>query len=243
MVIYITTNMINGKKYLGKDTKNDPNYLGSGVILKLAVKKYGKQNFKKEILEVCSNQDELKNREKYWLDFYDAGNNKMFYNWHNHSTGSPKGSRHPNYKKPLSESARLKLSKFNRGKVISEETKEKMRQSQIGDRNHMFGKTHSDAAKLKLKMANLGDKNPMYGKPRTDVVKEKISQSLLGDKNPQFKGFLMCIHGKYIGEIKTIKEWSVLLGRQVGHFSQHLSGKCYKKGIKGNFFKRIDTNR
>lgn len=241
MVIYITTNIVNGKKYLGKDTKNDPNYLGSGVILKLAIKKYGKENFKKEIVEVCQDQTKLKLREKYWLDFYDAGNNKMFYNWHNHSTGSPKGKKHPNYKKPLSDYARRKLSEFHRGKVLSEETKRKMSESQMGEKNHMFGKTHSNEARLKLRNANLGEKNPMHGRPRTDEVKRKISQTLSGEKNSQFKGFLICTEGKYKDEIKTIKEWSILLGRQGGHFSQHLNGKCFKKGIKGNFFKRIDV--
>ena len=53
--VYITTNLINGKRYIGRckfDTTR-PNawktYLGSGVALKLAVKKYGRQNFKKVI--------------------------------------------------------------------------------------------------------------------------------------------------------------------------------------------------
>lgn len=240
MVIYITTNIKNGKKYLGKDTKNDPNYLGSGVILKLAIKKYGKENFKKEIIEVCQDQNELKLREKYWLDFYDAGNNRMFYNWHNHSTGSPKGKKHPNYKKPLSNYARRKLSEFNRGKVLSEETKRKMSESQTGEKNHMFGKTHSNEARLKLRNANIGTKNPMFGKSHSQEIRSKMGRT--DESHSQFKGFLICTEGQYRGEVKTIKEWSVLLGRQVGHFSQHLNGKCYKKGIKGNFFSRIDKN-
>ena len=240
MVIYITTNIVNGKNYLGKDTKNDPNYLGSGVILKLAIKKYGKENFKKETVEVCQDQNELKLREKYWLDFYDAGNNKMFYNWHNHSTGSPKGKKNPNYKKPLSDYARRKLSEFHRGKVLSGETKRKMSQSQIGEKNHMFGKTHSTEARLKLRNANLGTNNPMFGKSHSQEIRSKMGRP--DELHSQFKGFLICTEGQYKGEVKTIKEWSVLLGRQVGHFSQHLNGKCYKKGIKGNFFSRIDKN-
>lgn len=240
MVIYITTNIKNGKKYLGKDTKNDPNYLGSGVILKLAIKKYGKENFKKEIIEVCQDQNELKLREKYWLDFYDAGNNRMFYNWHNHSTGSPKGKKHPNYKKPLSNYARRKLSEFHRGKVLSEETKRKMSESQTGEKNHMFGKTHSNEARLKLRNANIGTNNPMFGKSHSQEIRSKMGRT--DESHSQFKGFLICTEGQYRGEVKTIKEWSVLLGRQVGHFSQHLNGKCYKKGIKGNFFSRIDKN-
>ena len=44
MVIYKTTNLVNGKSYVGMDSKNDPNYLGSGKLLKRAVKKYGRES-------------------------------------------------------------------------------------------------------------------------------------------------------------------------------------------------------
>ncbi len=43
MIIYITTNLLNGKKYIGKDEKNNPSYLGSGKLLKLAINKHGKK--------------------------------------------------------------------------------------------------------------------------------------------------------------------------------------------------------
>jgi hypothetical protein len=33
MIIYKTTNLVNGKYYVGKDEKNNPEYLGSGKIL------------------------------------------------------------------------------------------------------------------------------------------------------------------------------------------------------------------
>jgi hypothetical protein len=67
MIIYKTTNLLNGKIYVGKDEKNNPEYLGSGKILKLAVNKNGRENFKKEILETCTTRKELNNREKYWI--------------------------------------------------------------------------------------------------------------------------------------------------------------------------------
>ena len=41
MVIYKTTNLLNGKYYIGKDEKNNSDYLGSGKILKLAINKNG----------------------------------------------------------------------------------------------------------------------------------------------------------------------------------------------------------
>jgi hypothetical protein len=63
--IYKTTNIINGKIYIGihySDNKND-NYLGSGKTLKKAIKKYGKENFKKEILFIYDNKQDALNKE------------------------------------------------------------------------------------------------------------------------------------------------------------------------------------
>ena len=46
--IYITTNNLDGKKYIGQKSYSMPNwkrYLGSGIYLKRAIKKYGRENF------------------------------------------------------------------------------------------------------------------------------------------------------------------------------------------------------
>ena len=67
MIIYKTTNLINGKFYIGQDSNNNPEYYGSGTIFKQALKKYGKENFIKEIVEVCSTREELIEREIYWI--------------------------------------------------------------------------------------------------------------------------------------------------------------------------------
>ena len=53
--VYLTTNLINGKKYIGQYYGEvDDNYIGSGSTLKKAINKYGKGNFKKEILYMCN---------------------------------------------------------------------------------------------------------------------------------------------------------------------------------------------
>jgi hypothetical protein len=80
MIIYKTTNLINGKIYIGQDSKNDPNYLGGGLKLKHAIKKYGKENFEKIIIEHCTSYDILNSREKYWILKHDSTNPIIGYN-------------------------------------------------------------------------------------------------------------------------------------------------------------------
>lgn len=66
--IYKTTNLINGKYYIGmhrarKPGQQDLFYLGSGTALKLAIKKYGKENFKQEIISWHKTRKELEKVE------------------------------------------------------------------------------------------------------------------------------------------------------------------------------------
>lgn len=64
--IYKTTNLINEKFYIGKHCTSNlkDGYIGSGTILRRSVRKYGKQNFKCEVLEYCENHEDLKKRER-----------------------------------------------------------------------------------------------------------------------------------------------------------------------------------
>ena len=80
--IYITENLINGKRYIGqhKAEKVDNFYMGSGKIIKLAIDKYGRDKFKTKVLEWCINREELNVREIYWIDYFNAVRDGMFYN-------------------------------------------------------------------------------------------------------------------------------------------------------------------
>ena len=58
--IYITVNLINGKKYIGQHKGIfDSNYLGSGKLIRRAIKKYGKDNFIVSILEYAPTKEKL----------------------------------------------------------------------------------------------------------------------------------------------------------------------------------------
>jgi len=70
--VYMITNLINGKKYIGDRTidKLPDDYLGSGSYLNLAIKKYGKQNFKKEILEFFPTRKDAYIAQEYYIQKY-----------------------------------------------------------------------------------------------------------------------------------------------------------------------------
>lgn len=63
--VYITTNRLNGKRYIGQHKTHNPNdrYLGSGVLLCQDVKRFGRENFNKEVLFIFNNFDEAGRKE------------------------------------------------------------------------------------------------------------------------------------------------------------------------------------
>lgn len=175
--IYITTNRVNGKRYIGKrkchSKKLDDEYLGSGTILLQAVKKYGKNNFYKEIICECCDYDDLNNKEKYYIDLYDAVNSNDFYNMIPGGLGGTVLGRFAitdgvkvkyvrddeavpylsngwvKGKPTQSLETREKRAKSIRGIKRSDETREKMRLSALG-------KKPSDEARKRMSDAKIG---------------------------------------------------------------------------------------
>ena len=82
--VYQTTNWVNGKRYIGQrvfDSKGAwRSYLGSGVILKQAIDKYGKDNFTKEIVDIAYSQGDLDLKEELWIHSLSATFSEDYYN-------------------------------------------------------------------------------------------------------------------------------------------------------------------
>jgi len=128
MVVYKTVNKIDGKAYIGKDAQNNPKYLGSGISLKKAIKKYGKENFKKEILEYCESKQELWKREEYWLNKFNVKNDSNFYNRTNKAFGAWEGRIYL----PPSKETKLKMSMAKQDIPLSEEHKQSISEAMKG---------------------------------------------------------------------------------------------------------------
>lgn len=193
--IYKTTNLINNKIYIGqhKAKEFDPTYLGSGKIIILAINKYGKENFICELIEWCETQSKINSRERYWIKFYNARNKNVGYNlteggegWkglhHSELTkqkiSESKMGCHPNRKYEVTEETRQKISKtlrekhqssWNKGILMREESKQKLREANLG-------KKLSEETRQKMK----GRKAWNKGIPMSDEAKQHLQEINLG---------------------------------------------------------------
>ena len=164
--VYIHTNLINDKKYVGITQQNpeDRWQNGNGYPVNehftSAIKKYGWNNFKHIILFDNLTQEEAENIEIELIAYHKSNNRKFGYN------------------------------KDNGGHVgrFTEETKRKMSEIKkkifLGSNNPFFGKHHTqktiDKIKKTLKGKFKGCKNPFYGKHHSEETKLQISNSLKG---------------------------------------------------------------
>lgn len=129
--IYQTTNIIDGKIYIGMHETTDPNdgYLGSGKHLKLAIKKYGRDSFRKNVLFVFSTETEMREKEAELVteefcsrsDTYNIcpGGKGGFGYLNNSCKSSRLGFR-------WSSESRKKLSEAMSGHKVTDETRHKM---------------------------------------------------------------------------------------------------------------------
>lgn len=171
--VYIVTNLTDDKQYVGDHSTNniDDGYLGSGLYLKRAIKKHGKENFKKEILEFFPiKKNSFDNQEKFIIKY-----NTLSPNGYNIS---PKGGLGVN--KCHSEETMQKLRNHK-----SKEHKQNISYSKQGEKNPMYGKHMTEKTKqqiIKSNMLRVGEKNPMYGKHRSEEIKEKLKIINTGKK-------------------------------------------------------------
>jgi hypothetical protein len=165
--IYITTNKVNGKKYLGQrkipkgKTHENDSYLGSGTLLLKAIKKYGKDNFSKEVIHLCTTQKEADYLEIKEINDREVLSNKHI--WYNRDAGG-QYNRHESHSEITSKVMKAFYS-TEQGKKIIEENAERNRKKRIDRIVSKYGSLHqyelfkySIKAKKKLKYTNIKHK-------------------------------------------------------------------------------------
>ena len=181
VVGYRTVNKVNGNYYYGVRTlvRDNDSYLGSGIRLKEAVRKYGKESFIREDLiifntfkealeweRVIITEELLQDPRCYNLKPGGAGGSLPWSEEKKREVvekGSYKKSN--TTKEKISQAQKGKTGSFL-GKSHSEESKEKMSKIRKGKQGTFLGKSHSEESKQKMR------------KPKTEEQKQKIREAL-----------------------------------------------------------------
>ena len=146
-IVYKTTNLINGKFYIGQHKTNnlEDGYLGSGKLLQRAIKKYGVENFKREILMYCDNQTDM--------SFYEKQLVELSQNSYNLCPGGRGGALRTGVK--LTEETKQKISTATKSAMTDPELRNRL---SIKARNKIVSaetrKKHSIARKGKTWISN-----------------------------------------------------------------------------------------
>ena len=160
--IYLIENKLSGKQYIGQHTYNnlENNYFGSGIIIQNSIKKNGKENFNKEILEIC-NKDNINEKEIFWI----KEKNTMVPIGYNLTKG---GEGNLGWKP--SKETKKRISNSSKGKKMDDNFKKRMKELSTGKNNPRYGKQLSKEIKDKIRNSLLGFKH-------TKETKDKMSKA------------------------------------------------------------------
>ena len=225
-LLYKTTNLVNGKYYYGiHSTENiNDSYLGSGTLIVKAIKKHGKENFKREILNVFESRDEALIAEHAIVDpddensyNVDVGGNGVgdvdFRSEkvkHNISAGRMGMKFEKEHCKNISK-ATIKVMKNQevRDKIskslvehfkASPPSKELVRRRQ----ETRAGYRHSEETKAKMSASQIGKTIPDESKKRmSEAAKNRKTHPWTGKKFPTIE----CPHCGKIGAVHLMKRW------------------------------------
>lgn len=182
--IYKVTNKVNGKFYIGKhQTSNlDDGYMGSGILIAKAIKKYGSESFEKDILFVFDNEEEMNSKEIEIVNINLIEDSKC-YNVGLGGQGGPlfKGRKHSERTKILlrernlgkchDDTTKEKISYANKNRIVSEETRRLLSDKSVCH-------NHTTKQKISISMKIYYESGEVSVYERTDEIKEKTSNSM-----------------------------------------------------------------
>lgn len=162
LYVYKITNTLNGKLYVGRHTYTTltNSYYGSGIAIKKAIKKYGKEFFNKDILCICDTEDKLNEMEIFWIQKLGTYTDRNGYNMTKGGEGMS-------------------------GYILSRESIERG----INARKEHYKNHPETSLKLsEISKQKTGSKNSFYGKKLTEshIDKMRIARikAITGKNNP-----------------------------------------------------------
>jgi group I intron endonuclease len=205
--IYLVTNKVNGKTYVGqhKYKKLYDGYIGSGALIKKAIKKYGKENFEIEYLETdLTDINEVDWFEQWYVTVLNPeyniaqGGQGVRYRSTVTAQESLLKNREKNIRKwedPQYRAWMMEKRAKRRGVPLpkSEEAKQHIKESiqkrkELGTyKPTMLGKHHSEETKKKMSDAQKGRPKPHEGRPRSEECRRKIAEANRRRKGTHYK--------------------------------------------------------
>jgi len=198
MIIYKATNKKNGKFYIGKTIKDLKVRIyyhersvkkGSHFVFHRAIRKYGINSFKWEILESFDDENLLNKREIEIIEETQAI--KVGYNT---SPGGQGGNIIQYLSLAKQKEWRRKCGLASRGRKLSPETKQKI---SIANK----GKKRTLAMRKRISDSKKGEKHPWWGKKMSQEICDKKRQSMIGKNVGKIRSekFKKQISKKYTG--------------------------------------------
>ena len=237
MLIYLITNRITGKQYVGQTINTIQRRWreycyeakrGCRFALHLAIQKYGKENFTVEQIDVACDRDELDRKEQFWMEYY----NTLTPNGYNLQTGGGHHTVSEETRKRMSEAAGRGENHHWYGRHHTDEVKERIRQAHLGRK---FTKEHCE----NMGKVRKGEKNWNYGRKWSDDVKKKMSEARIGrfrGANAHHARPVMCIEtGEVFGAVKVAAQ---AYGGDDSSLGKVCKGK--QKTWKGLHWKYVD---
>lgn len=233
IIVYKITNNINQKYYIGVHKTDDvhDNYMGSGVAINRAIKKYGSENFKKEVLFIFNNESEAYDKEIELLE--NIWNEPNSYNMMPGGVGSWDYVNTLGFTNPMKNPEIVKKhvnQKMINGSYHSKKFIATAKKNLEKAMDSWTGSKHSEESKK-----SISDSNKKYWakdyKSRVQSAKKYRNRYLLSDPN----GVLYELEPGYL------IDFCVERGFSVSTFSTKEPGYTIKRG-KARGWKLIDKN-
>lgn len=208
-VVYLILNKLNGKMYVGQTTqplkKRIAQHLKDNLYIDKAIRKYGWENFRCEVLVRCNSKKEL----DAWEIFFITAIRCKKPNGYNRTDGGGGGL----------------------GFKHTPETRAKMSASRMGEKNPHYGKHHSAEMKAKLSAARKGENSPLYGIPLSDEHRAKIGAAHRGrPKSPEHCAKLSAAKmGKQLTAETCAKMSAAQSGERSHNYGKQLPAKTCTK--------------
>ena len=245
--IYMLTDTRNGKKYIGQHNGSRKSYWSGGLIPNRIADVHGKDIFERVILEDNVLNEDLDEREKYYIKTYNTINEG--YNITEGGEGGDTISNHPN-----KEDIVRRISETLKGRVFTDEHKEKLRlnhmskdpdnRKKLSEALRGYNKTEEHKSKISKTISELnkklgrwsGDDNPLKDQKIRERISNKNRERAFIRRKENINNFIEDFNGGKINE-KNIHKYNQKIWNWTRDLGDEELNKLIPKNVFGGFNK------